>query len=199
MKDKRNYMLAVVSVWILMTATMIAILSLSARGTEYDPSTDYMAAMEAAAVAGDAEAGQAAEGARNAKISDTGIPATVVAWEDLYLLSKIIYAEAGSDWLSDDWKMSVGEVLLNRVAHSDFPGTIREVVYQPGQYYGAQSRYFENLRPDGRCVGLAKRLLEGERVLCDPAVVFQANFRQGQGVHTALHDKYLGWTYFCWR
>ena len=74
--------------------------------------------------------------------------------------------------------MSVGEVVLNRVAHSDFPGTIREVVYQPGQYYGAQSRYFENLRPDGRCVGL-KRLLEGERVLNDPAVVFQANFKQG--------------------
>ena len=194
MKDTHKLILG-----LLLIAGLAALLAVTARGTEYDPNTDYMALMEAAAVAGDSEAGQAAEAARNAKISDTGNSATVIAWEDLYLLSKIIYAEAGSDWLSDEWKMSVGEVVLNRVAHSDFPGTIREVVYQPGQYYGAQSRYFENLRPDGRCVGLAKRLLEGERVLNDPAVVFQANFKQGGGIHTALHDRYLGWTYFCWR
>lgn len=184
---------------LLLIAGLVGFLAVTAQGTEYDPDTDYMALMEAAAVTGDVEAGQVAEAARNAKISAAGIPTTEIAWEDLYLLSKIIYAEAGSDWLSDDWKMSVGEVLLNRVAHSDFPGTVREVVYQSGQYYGSQSRYFENLRPNERCVGLAKRLLEGERVLNDPAVVYQANFKQGQGVHTALHDKYLGWTYFCWR
>lgn len=35
---------------------------------------------------------------------------------DLMLLAKVIYAEAGSDFLSDEWKMCVGEVVLNRVA-----------------------------------------------------------------------------------
>ena len=92
--------------------------------------------------------------------------------------------------------MCVGEVVLNRVASPEFPNTIPEVVYQPGQYYGSNSRYFEELRPDARCVGLAKRLLEGERALDDSSVVFQPNFQQGSGVHTALYDKYLGWTYF---
>lgn len=192
MKDTHKLILG-----LLLIAGLVALLAITARGTEYDPNTDYMALMEAAAVTGDAEAGQAAEAARNTKISDMGITTPEVTWEDLYLLSKIIYAEAGSDWLSDDWKMSVGEVVLNRVAHPSFPSTIRKVVYQPGQYYGSQSRYFENLRPSARCVGLAKRLLEGERVLNDPAVVYQANFKQGTGVHTALYDQYLGWTYFC--
>lgn len=193
MKDTHKLILG-----LLLIAGLVGLLAVTARGTEYDSNTDYMALMEAAAVTGDSEAGQAAEAARNAKISDMGITITEIAWEDLYLLSKIIYAEAGSDWLSDEWKMSVGEVVLNRVAHPSFPGTVGEVVYQPIQYYGSQSRYFENLRPNERCVGLAKRLLEGERVLNDPAVVYQANFRQGRGVHTAMHDKYLGWTYFCW-
>lgn len=163
----------------------------------YEPDTDYMSVMGESAVAGDAERGKQAEELRNAKIDAQGSTYPKVAWDELYLLSKIIYAEAGSDWLSDEWKMSVGEVVLNRVASAEFPSTIREVIYQPGQYYGSQSRYFETLRPDARCVGLAKRLLEGERVINDPSVVFQANFKQGSGTHTALYDKHLGWTYFC--
>ena len=31
-----------------------------------------------------------------------------------------------------------------------------------------------------------------------PAVVFQANFKQGSGVCKALYDSHLGWTYFCY-
>lgn len=186
----------VITILLIFIIIMAAIVQ-QASAEEYDPDTDYMALMEAAAVTGDAETGTAAEAARNAKISDMGIDAPEIAWNDLYLLAKIIYAEAGSKWLSDEWKMSVGEVVLNRVAHPSFPDTVQEVIYQPGQYYGAGNRWFENLRPDARCVGLAKRLLEGERILCDPSVVYQANFKQGSGIHTAMHDKYLGWTYFC--
>jgi len=186
----------VITILLIFIIIMAAIIQ-QASAEDYDPNTDYMALMEAAAVIGDVEAGQAAEAARNAKISEMGITTSEIAWNDLYLLSKIIYAEAGSDWLSDEWKMSVGEVVLNRVAHPSFPSTVREVVYQPGQYYGSGNRWFETTRPDVRCVELAKRLLEGERVLNDPSVVYQANFKQGSGVHTALHDKYLGWTYFC--
>lgn len=164
----------------------------------FDASIDYMAEMITACVAGDAVSGQAAEAARNDKITAQGLEYATVAFDDLLLLSKIMYAEAGSVWLSDEWKMCVGEVVLNRVASPEFPGTIAEVAYQQGQYYGANSRYFESLRPDELCVRLALRLLEGERVLNDSSVVFQANFKQGGGTHTALYDKYLGWTYFCY-
>lgn len=116
---------------------------------------------------------------------------------DLMLLAKVIYAEAGSDFLSDEWKMCVGEVVLNRVASPEFPNTITDVVYQPGQYHGARSGYIASLIPSERCINVAKRLLNGERIM-EPSVVFQANFKQGSGVYKALYDGRLGWTYFCY-
>lgn len=116
---------------------------------------------------------------------------------DLMLLAKVIYAEAGSDLLSDEWKMCVGEVVLNRVASPEFPNTITDVVYQPGQYHGARSGYIASLIPSERCINVAKRLLNGERMM-EPSVVFQANFKQGSGVYKALYDGRLWWTYFCY-
>lgn len=163
----------------------------------YEPDVDYARVMINSAVSGDYETGRAAEASRNEKIDDIGAPNAKVSFDELMLLSKIMYAEAGSNWLSDEWKMCVGEVVLNRVSSPEFPNTIAEVLAQPGQYYGSNSRYFNNLKPSERCAELAFRLLNGERVMNDPAVVFQANFRQGSGTHTAVYDRYLGWTYFC--
>ncbi|MEG1563854.1 MAG: cell wall hydrolase [Bacteroides sp.] len=117
--------------------------------------------------------------------------------EELTLLSKIIQAEAGSSWLSLEWKMCVGNVVINRVSSPKFPDTIKKVLEQPGQYYGKNSKYFNNIVPSEKSVEAAKRLLEGERLLPE-SVVFQANFVQGSGVHTALYDSKLGWTYFCY-
>jgi len=197
--NKRNginsYLVAFASLAVLVLIVML--LSLRAGATGYEPEPDYMAVMMATAVVGDADCGHQAEELRNDKIDAQGLTYTKVSWDELYLLSKIIYAEAGSDWLSDEWKMSTGEVVLNRVASPEFPNTIAEVINQPGQYYNMSSGYFHKLRPNLRCVGAAKRLLEGERVLNDPSVVFQANFTQGSGTHTALYDKDLGWTYLC--
>lgn len=173
-----------------------AALSGGARAA-YDPNTNYAQLMVQAASVGDYATGQAAEAARNEKIAELGLSEQPFTFNDLMLLSKIIYAEAGSEWLSDEWKMSVGEVVLNRVASPEFPNTIAEVLAQPGQYYGANSRYFNSLIPSARCAQCAMRLLNGERIL-EPSVVFQANFRQGGGVQTAYYDKALGWTYFCY-
>ena len=163
----------------------------------YEADVNYSEAMISAAVAGDYVAGLAAQNARDEKIADMALDAKSYTFEDLMLISKIIYAEAGSEWLSDEWKMCVGEVVLNRVASPEFPNTIKEVLAQPGQYYGANSRYFNNLIPTERCVRAAVRLLNGERLL-EPSVVFQANFRQGSGACMSYYDKYLGWTYFCY-
>lgn len=158
---------------------------------------DFMEEMVWAAVEGDYEAGEAAAEARNEKIELLDLDYELIEFEDLYLLSKIMYAEAGSVWLSDEWKMCVGEVVLNRVDSPEFENTIKDVLEQPGQYYGKNCPYFERLRPSERCVRLAIRLLEGERIFNDPSVVFQANFKQGGGVHTKLVDSQLGATYFC--
>lgn len=54
--------------------------------------------------------------------------------EDLDLLARIINAEAGCDWIPDWVQRMVGSVVLNRVNSEHFPNSIREVIYQPGQY-----------------------------------------------------------------
>ncbi len=181
---------------IICFAAILILMAIRAGAEEAEP--DYMSQMMACAVLGDTDCGRQLEAARNAKIDAEDLTYAKVSWDDLYLLSKIIYAEAGSEWLSDDWKMSVGEVVLNRVASPEFPDSIAEVIYQKGQYYCMGDGYFDSLRPNARCVDAACRLLQGERVLNDKSVVFQANFRQGSGTHTAMYDRYLGWTYLCY-
>lgn len=181
----------------LCLAGFILALSVGAFAQDFDVDTDYMSLMLDAAVCGDWETGTNAQFSRDAKIDALESGHVKVTFEDLYLTAKIIYVEAGSAWIPEEWKLSVGEVVLNRVASSEFPNTVSEVVYQSGQYYGSGSGYFAAINPDAQCAQLALRLLEGERVLGDPSVVFQSNFRQGSGVFVSYYDEALGWTYFC--
>ena len=159
--------------------------------------TNYSEIMISAAINGDIEAGIEAEQKRNIKIEEQQLSYPKINFNDLFLVAKIITAEAGSSWLSEDWKMSVGEVLLNRVASPEFPNTIEECLYQTGQYYSKNNTYFKKLLPWELETRLAWRLLSGERIM-EPSVVFQANFKQGSGIYKSYYDKYLGYTYFCY-
>lgn len=116
--------------------------------------------------------------------------------EDLLLLSKVIEIEAGSAWLSDSWKLAVGEVVLNRVDSPEFPDTIKDVIEQPGQYYGKNSTYFKSVIPSEKSVELTRYLLEGNRSF-PKSVVFQSNYASlGSGNYVTYTDKYLGSSYF---
>lgn len=136
---------------------------------------------------------------------ETGITAQTelggdLLYEDLFLLAKIIANECGPAW--EDWGiMAIGEVVLNRVDSPEFPGTVREVLYQtnPIQYEPVWLDGWESYIPPEKYVRLALRLLEGERPLGDPTIVFQALFTQGSGVALTYHDDILqNDTYFCW-
>ena len=165
---------------------------------DFDPGTDYGELMIEAAASGDGEAGLEAEAARNEKIDFFGLDEEKISYEDLALLAKVIHTEAGSAWLSMEWKMAVGEVLLNRVASPEFPDTLAGCAFQPGQYTAADEDWFEVLLPFRDCVEAAFRLLSGERVLNDPTVVFQSGGKQGSGVALELEDSIYGSVYFCY-
>ena len=109
--------------------------------------------------------------------------------KDLYLLSHLINAEAGSDWCSDDLMRYVGSVALNRVEHNAFPNSLEEVIYQPGQYACLWDGNFTK-EPSERAVRIAKELLEGGSVL-PVDVVFQAEFIQGSGCYIQEQNMYL--------
>lgn len=162
------------------------------------PEADYMTLMVESCLNGDFEAGRKAEADRNAKIARLNLDIPEISFDELYELSKVITNEAGSFWIPMDWKMMVGEVVLNRVASVEYPNTITEVIHQRGQYSGTNSESFESLVPFEDCVEVACRLLNGERLINDISVVFQSNHRQGSGTYLELYDSYYGYTYLCY-
>lgn len=115
--------------------------------------------------------------------------------DDLFCLAAVIYAEAGSDACSDKLRMAVGNVVLNRTKSKYYPNTIRSVIEQPMQY-GWLSRdgiSFPRGADDNavnRAYDCAKRLLEGETTLPEN-VIFQAEFKQGDGVYEEIDGVYF--------
>lgn len=118
--------------------------------------------------------------------------------EDLDLLARIIYQEAGCMWLSDEHQLLVGAVVMNRVNSSMFPNTVHDVIYQPGQYGPAIYGTLYNATPDERTYANAEAILNGE-FDCPDNILWQAGFVQGDGVYEAIYDETLGTTtYFCY-
>ena len=113
--------------------------------------------------------------------------------DDLFWLALTIQLEAGSDGCCDEHQMLVGNVVLNRVAHAQFPNSIHGVVHQRGQYPWAAQGI--RVPISDRAWNNAQRLLNGER-LAPPNVVFQAQFRQGNGTFREIHCSFLGTTTF---
>ena len=164
------------------------------RSTPIDMAGYYLLEMRNAAETVDTAAGRTAEQARSAAL-EAGGEGEKIRFDDLLLLSRVLDAMAGSDWLTDDFRMCVGEVVLNRVASPEFPDTLYDVVYQRGQYTVVNTARFSTIVPRRECVDCALRLLLGERHMV-PAVVYQADYLQGE-LFTMFPDRQLGSTYFC--
>jgi hypothetical protein len=88
-------------------------------------------------------------------------------------------------------KISVGSVVLNRVADERFPDTISEVVFQEGQYSCTwDGNYYRE--PSKETLDAALYLLENGSAI-DSSVVWQAEFPQGCGIYDVI-----GTQYFCY-
>ena len=112
--------------------------------------------------------------------------------EELELLARVIFAEAGSNWCSDKMQQYTGSVVLNRMASPLFPNTMREVVYQRGQYSCARSGNI-NKTPNERAYNCARFLLENGSVL-PSNVIFQSQHKQGDGLYEQVQNMY-----FCYK
>lgn len=117
------------------------------------------------------------------------VPDPEINRDDVYLLAHLICGEAQG--YSKECQEAVGSVVLNRVADARYPGTIREVVYQKGQYACITDGNFDR-EPTALNWQVAEDLLRnGSKI---PAtVVYQAQFRQGRGVW-----KKIGPEIFCY-
>lgn len=119
---------------------------------------------------------------------------------DLEMLALVIYQEAGGDACSDETRLMVGNVVLNRVADDRFPDTIEEVLLQERQYgrlhwtglvWPERASQSVEAHAVERAYKCAERVLNGELLLPED-VIFQAEFKQGTEV-VAEQDGF----YFC--
>lgn len=118
----------------------------------------------------------------------------VIDESELDILSRLIYAEAGSEVCSSEMRYLVGAVALNRVKSNEFPDTLREVIYQdePLQYACVEDGNIEK-QPTEECIRIAYALLANGTDIPE-TVVFQSEFKQGSGVYKQIDNMY-----FCYR
>lgn len=115
--------------------------------------------------------------------------------DELYLLSHLIQGEAGSDFITDEHQQLVGRVVVNRVKSDKYPDTLKEVIYQKGQYQCTTNGQFDK-NPSKRAIKNAKLVLEG-KVDCPENVIYQAEFKQGSGVYKKI-ETIISTTFFCY-
>lgn len=153
---------------------------------------DFLAMYDGSA----AQATAAASEAVQSTSETSSAPASDYSQDDLFYLAAAITKEAGSNWITDEHQMMVGNVILNRVASGSYPNSVYGVITQAGQYPWASGA--SSVVPSARAYANAQRLLNGERIL--PAnVVYQSTVTQGSGVYTSVYDATLGTTtYFCY-
>lgn len=111
---------------------------------------------------------------------------TAYTQEDLYVLAHVICGEAQN--CSDAEQRYVASVVVNRVKHPSFPGSIKGVVFQKGQYSCTRDgNYYRE--PTARNWANAKYVLENGSVFPDN-VIWQSGSRQGKGVYLKTNVHY---------
>lgn len=146
----------------------------------------------------------AEEATEETTVPETTVPETTepelpYTEEELEMMAIVIYQEAGGSECSDETRLMVGTVVMNRIADERFPDTMYEVLTAPSQYGrlhwtgivwpGRASSPYEAEAVE-RAYAIAERILLGERALPDD-VVFQSEFIQGTIV------AYSDGIYFC--
>ena len=121
--------------------------------------------------------------------STTDTSASTASSSDRELLAGLIYCEAGNQ--SREGKVAVGAVVMNRVASSSFAGTIKDVVYESGQFSPAGSGWLDSVIANGAipssCYEAADAALAGENPI-GSAMYF--NTGSGRGVKIGAHQFY---------
>ncbi|MDO5538979.1 MAG: cell wall hydrolase [Eubacteriales bacterium] len=113
---------------------------------------------------------------------DTASTASYSA-DDASLLAALIYCEAGNQ--SEEGKIAVGQVVMNRVESDSFANSVRDVIYESGQFTPAMSGWLDQVLASGEtpssCYDAAVAALNGEGTVGD-ALYFNGGSGQGQQI-----------------
>lgn len=116
------------------------------------------------------------------------VPTELYTQENLMLLARLIMAENGSA-RSDETLYLTGVVVLKRVKAKGFPNTIKDVIYQKGQYSTAGR--LNSVEPNERCLEIAEELLINGADDYPDKLVFQSMFPQGAETYRVIDGEYF--------
>jgi N-acetylmuramoyl-L-alanine amidase len=103
--------------------------------------------------------------------------------QDIYWLSRIIYAEANGQPF--DGMIGVGNVVLNRVNSARFPNTIEAVVFEPGQFTPVDNGSIYNT-PSDEAVLAAQMCLDGANTVGNSLFFLNPNIADASWFNSAL-------------
>lgn len=89
--------------------------------------------------------------------------------KDLQLMAQLIEAESGNQPF--EGKLAVGTVVMNRIQSDEFPDTIRDVIFQRGQFQVVGNGRIYN-EPSEDSLEAAKEIMNGKRVLNENVLYF---------------------------
>ncbi|MBE0067629.1 cell wall hydrolase [Thermoanaerobacterium thermosaccharolyticum] len=82
-------------------------------------------------------------------------------YDDVLLLAKLIQAEGEGEPMIG--KVAIGAIVVNRVQNPNFPNSVSEVIFEPGQFESVtNNRIFNIENIDEECLISALKALEGE-------------------------------------
>ena len=104
--------------------------------------------------------------------------------DTIALMAAILECEAGATY---DGMIAVGTVIMNRIASPRFPGNLKDVVYQPGQFAPAASGKLSSVLkrgPSSSAYSAAKEVLNGKRhEKVKKCLFFHASYTGKKGIH----------------
>jgi len=93
-----------------------------------------------------------------------------VSEEELYLLQKIVMAEAEGEPYQG--KVAVANVVLNRLRSANFPDTIRKVIYQKHQFSPVANGRLKRVKPSEDSINAVNDALSGKKAVPDNTYFF---------------------------
>lgn len=114
---------------------------------------------------------------------DTDTSSSSVNADDAALLAALIYCEAGNQ--SEEGKVAVGQVVMNRVESGSFANSIHDVIYESGQFTPAMTGWLDQVVASGEvpseCYDAAVAAMNGEGTVGD-ALYFNGGSGKGQQI-----------------
>ena len=78
---------------------------------------------------------------------------------EIEMIESVIHHEVG--YCSEESKIAITNIILNRVQHEDFPDTVEEVLKQEGQFTAIHNYYDQELIPDDSTREAVSKALQG--------------------------------------